>query len=149
MFLMLCGILQINAQIKDEEKTYIQGKDKIVYLFFKIDKSNSGSEKISLEEKKTVNGKLKAIPFFNEKSIKKGDLVITLLDSLGKENFKYNAKNPLNPEMESFGEKLGHQVSTLEKAEFSIRYSYSDETKIIKIEKITDTGKQLIFTQNL
>lgn len=65
MFLMLCGILQINAQIKDEEKTYVQSKDKIVYLFFKIDKSNSGSEKISLEEKKTVNGKLKSIPFFN------------------------------------------------------------------------------------
>jgi len=149
MFLMLCGILHLNAQIKNEEKIFNQGKEKIVYLFFTIDKNTDEKERIQLEENKTVYGKLKSKPSFSEKDIRSGDLVISLSNKSGREIFKYNLKDPLNPVMESFGSTMENNKIALKKAEFSIRYPYSDEIEMVKIEKITDSDHQLIFTQKL
>lgn len=146
--LFLCGTSHIKSQFQTVQKTGVQSKNQISYFFFKIYKDSSGSEKISLVERKTVQGKMKSIPFFNADEVKNGDLLITLADSRGKEIIRQNIENPLNPELESFGDKMERHKLKLNESEFSIRFPYSEEIKSVKIEKITDSTKQLLFTQN-
>lgn len=150
---VLCSFLQVNdlmtgGPIRNEKSQ--EGKNQIGYLFFKVEKSSSGMEKITLEGKKITGGKLKAIPAFDRSSLGIGDFIVSLTDANGKEFTKQIVEDPLNQNMESF-EKEGikrHKVS-LNSAEFSIRYPHSSEIKIVKIEKATNAGNQLLFTQKL
>lgn len=151
-FCFCCNILQVKYLNGKPENTSINSLSKnsqIVYLFFKVEKTDSGSEKITLQEKKIADGKLKSNPIFDESERKIGDLVISMTDANGKEIVKQLIEDPLNPTREVYGDKISRHTLTLQNAEFSVRYSHSAEIQMVKIEKITDSGKQLLFTQKL
>jgi hypothetical protein len=150
---IFCSFLQLNdlnlgSSLKNEN--FSRDKSQIGYLFFKVEKTKSGPEKITLESKKITEGKLKSTPVFDRNSAGTGDLIISLTDANGKEFVKQIVEDPLNQNMESF-EKEGisrHKVSS-ETAEFSVRYSHSAEIQVVKVEKITNAGNQLLFNQKL
>lgn len=125
-------------------------KDQIVYLFFKVEKNSSGTEKVVLEDKKIMEGRLKSKASFDRNSAKIGDFIISLNDSNGKEVVQQILRDPLNPELERFAEEgISRNKVSLQNAEFSIRYSHSEDIKVVKVEKITNAGNQLLFTQKL
>lgn len=150
---VFCSFLQVKdlglgSALKNENS--LRDKNQIGYLFFKVEKTKSGPEKITLESKKIADGKLKLAPAFDRNSAGVGDFIISLTDANGKELVKQIVEDPLNQNMESF-DKEGisrHKVST-ETAEFSVRYSHSAEIQVVKVEKITNVGNQLLFNQKL
>lgn len=146
--LFLYGTGEVKSQLQTVHPTTIQAENQIEYLFFKVIKDPSGEEKISLVEKEIVKGKLKSMPVFNQDDVKNGDFLIILTDREGKEIIKQNIDDPLNPELESYGDDMGRHRLKLNESEFSIRFPYSEEIKSVKIEKITNSKSQLLFTQN-
>jgi hypothetical protein len=146
--LFLWGTDSVKSQSQAVQKVNVQGENQIAYLFFTIHKNDSGLEKISLVENKIVKGKMKSKPVFNEDEVKNGDLLITLSNGRGKEIIRQNIEDPLNPELESFGDTMERHQLKLNESEFSVRFPYSAEIKSVRIEKITDSKKQLLFTQN-
>jgi hypothetical protein len=139
--------------LKDSKTSRIETENpttsKIGYLFFKVEKSISGIEKITLQEKKITEGKLKSNPVFDEKSIKTGDFIISLTDTNGKEVIKQIIEDPLHPVMETYQDGISRTKVSLQNAEFSVRYSHSENISVVKIEKVTSAGNQLVFTQRL
>jgi hypothetical protein len=122
----------------------------IVYLFFKVEKTNSGAEKITLQEKKITEGKLKSVPNSDENNGQNGDFIVSLTNANGKEIIKQIVEDPLNPSREVYDrDQISRNKISLQNAEFSVRYSHSDEIQMVKIQKISETGKQLLFTQKL
>ena len=142
------GMVEVKSQSQTLQEVSVQSKNQIVYLFFKISKDHSGVEKISIYDQKIVNGKMKSMPAFDENQVENGDLIITLCDKSGKEIYRQNAKNPLNPELESFGDKMSRHKLSLQESEFSFRFPHSTEIKSVKIEKFINSKKQLLFTKN-
>ncbi|MET3537354.1 hypothetical protein [Chryseobacterium limigenitum] len=140
--------LQGNSRVRNDK--LLEAKDQIVYLFFKVEKNNSGVEKIVLEDKKIMEGRLKSKPSFDRNSAKTGDFIISLNDANGKEIVKQIVGDPLNPELERFDEEgMSRNKVSLQNAEFSVRYSHSEEIKVVRVEKVTTDGSQLLFTQKL
>lgn len=135
-----------NRGIRAENR--LERDNQITYLFFKVEKTHSGQEKITFQGKKMSPGKLKLEPTFDRSSAIPGDYIISLSDSSGKEIGKQLVKDPLNPEMEMYENGISRNKVVLQNAEFSIRYSYGNIT-MIKIEKLTKEGTQLLFTQKL
>lgn len=119
------------------------------FICFKVEKNTSNTEKIILEDKKMVSGKLKSNPVFDEEELKVGDFVISLTDTRGKEVVKQIVEDPLNPVMEVYEDTISRNKVSLQNAEFSIRYVHSENIQMVKIEKVTNTGRQLLFTQKL
>ncbi|KXH78731.1 hypothetical protein [Chryseobacterium kwangjuense] len=125
-------------------------ENKILYLFFKADKEASGKDRIVLQEKKIAAGKLKFTPAFDRSEVETGDLLVIVSDSDGKEIAKQLVKNPLYPEMEVYEkEGISRKRINLQDAEFSVRYAYSEKIRTVKIEKVTESGTELLFTQKL
>lgn len=124
--------------------------DSIIYLFFKVNKDRSGNDQIALQESKITSGKLKAAPVFDKKEAKNGDLIITISAEDGSEIAQQLVKNPLKPELEVYEkEGITRYQASLQNAEFSVRFSFSENVRNLKIEKITEKGAQVIFTQKL
>ncbi|WP_133121664.1 hypothetical protein [Chryseobacterium sp. PMSZPI] len=124
--------------------------DRIMYLFFKAEKDESGNEKIVLQETKISEGRLKFTPSFDRSEIRTGDFMITLIKADGKEAAQQLVKNPLHPELEVYEkEGISRHQAALQNAEFSVRFSYSEDIRSVKIEKYTDSGLRLLFTQKL
>ncbi|SFZ95713.1 hypothetical protein SAMN05216324_11234 [Chryseobacterium limigenitum] len=150
---LFCNFLQMkdlqgNSRVRNDK--LLEAKDQIVYLFFKVEKNNSGVEKIVLEDKKIMEGRLKSKPSFDRNSAKTGDFIISLNDANGKEIVKQIVGDPLNPELERFDEEgMSRNKVSLQNAEFSVRYSHSEEIKVVRVEKVTTDGSQLLFTQKL
>ena len=144
---------QVMKDLKDNKTSGIETENqvanKIGYLFFKIEKNVSGVEKITLQEKKITEGKLKSNAVFDEKTVKTGDFIISLTDANGKEVIKQTVEDPLNPVMETYEDGISRTKVSLQNAEFSVRYSHSENISAVKIEKVTEAGNQLIFTQRL
>lgn len=151
--LLLCSFQKNSALGYWCDKTAgaeIRKEGKIVYLFFQTDKEASGKERIVLQEKKITEGKLKFSPSFDRSEVESGDLIVILSDSGGKEVSKQLVKNPLHPEMEVYEkEGVSRKKISLDNAEFSVRYAYSEHIQMVKIEKVTDSGTQIVFTQKL
>lgn len=128
----------------------IRKEGKIVYLFFRTDKEASGKERIILQEKKVAEGMLKFTPSFDRSEVEAGDFIVILSDAGGKEIMKQLVKNPLHPEMEVYEkEGVSRKKIPLDNAEFSVRYSYSEQIQTVRIEKVTESENQLLFTQKL
>ncbi|KMQ67203.1 hypothetical protein ACM39_15645 [Chryseobacterium sp. FH2] len=148
---LFCGFSQIN-NYGDNRVVSIssnKGKSQIGYLFFKVEKDNSGVEKVILQEKKVSEGKLKYTPNFDRNSANIGDFIITLTSADGKEIVKQAVEDPLNPVMENFEDNISRNQVSLQNAEFSIRYPHSNEIAVLKVEKITNAGNQLLLNQKL
>ncbi len=139
----------ILVQNKHSE-TLTTKSDRIIYLFFKADKDQSGNAKITLQSSKIANGRLKHVPSFERDDVRKGDLVITLTGSDGKEVGKQLVKDPFNPELEVYEkEGISRHRASLQNTEFSARFSYSENVQSVKVEKATDDRVLLLFTQKL
>lgn len=145
------GVLQINHLQENKIATERSSlnKNQIGYLFFKVEKDKSGIEKVILQDQKLADGKLKYTPTYDRNSANVGDFIITLTDSSGKEVVKQSIEDPLNPVMESFEETIQRNRLSLQNSEFSIRYPHSAEIRVVKVEKITNGGNQLLLTQKL
>ena len=146
--LLCCGVGALKSQSKHSQNISQQNENQIAYLFFKINKDTKGVEKISLYDKKIVKGKLKSIPTFGDREALQNDFVITLFDAQGNEIIKQSVEDPLNPEFESYGDTIERHKMSLKESEFSFRFPYSDNIKSIKIERINNSKKQVLFTQN-
>lgn len=124
--------------------------ERIIYLFFKADNDSAGNEKVTLQDRKISEGKLKLQPSFDRSEMQKGDFIITVTDAGGKEIGKQLVKDPLNPLMEVYEkEGISRHKTALQSTEFSVRFSYSENIQLVKVEKVTDSGIQLLFTQKL
>ncbi|MDR6463562.1 hypothetical protein [Chryseobacterium sediminis] len=124
--------------------------DRIIYLFFKADKDQSGNAKITLQSSKITDGRLKQVSSFERSDAHKGDLIIILTGSDGKEVDRQLVKDPFNPELEVYEkEGISRHKASLQSTEFSARFSYSENVQTVKIEKATDDGVQLLFTKKL
>ncbi len=143
------GVKYVNEGTETAAARTAAENSKIVYLFFKVEKTNSESEKITLQEKKIVEGKLKLNSISDDSSGNIGDFVISVSNGNGKETVRQVIEDPLNPTREVYGEDISRNRISLQDAEFSIRYSHSEEHQTVKVEKITNSGKQLLFTQRL
>ncbi len=148
---LLFGLQDGNNLVQNKHSdTMKTNNDRIIYLFFKADKDQSGNAKITLQSTKIAEGKLKYMPSFERDNVRKGDLIITLTGSADKEEGKLLVKDPFNPEMEVYEkEGISRHKPSLQNAEFNTRFSYSENVQSVKIEKATDNGVQLIFTQKL
>ncbi|WP_449400562.1 hypothetical protein [Chryseobacterium wanjuense] len=103
-----------------------------------------------MQEKKITAGKLKSIPNSDESNGQNGDFIVSLTNANGKEIIKQIVEDPLNPSREVYDKDVvSRNKISLQNAEFSVRYSHSNEIQMVKIEKISETGKQLLFTQKL
>lgn len=145
------GVQERNNLVHNKRSETLTTKsERIIYLFFKADKDQSGNAKITLQSTKIVDGRLKHMPPFERSNIRKGDLVITLAGADGKEVGKQLVKDPFNPELEVYEkEGISRHKASLQNTEFSARFSYSENVQSVKIEKATDDGSQVIFTQKL
>ncbi|WP_123912742.1 hypothetical protein [Chryseobacterium pennipullorum] len=134
---------------KVSEKT-VQKGDRIMYLFFKAAKDQSGSEKIVLQDSKIMEGRLKVVPSFDRDEVQKGDFIITVQEAGGKEVSRQLVKDPLNPELEVYEkEDISRHKAKLPDAEFSVRFGYTENIQSVKVEKAADDGVQLLLTQKL
>ncbi|WP_162800969.1 hypothetical protein [Chryseobacterium sp. KLBC 52] len=148
---LLFSFKEGNNLVQNKHSETLTAKsDRIIYLFFKADKDQSGNAKITLQSSKIANGRLKHVPSFERDDVRKGDLVITLTGSDGKEVGKQLVKDPFNPELEVYEkEGISRHKASLQNTEFSARFSYSENIQSVKIEKATDDGVLLLFTQKL
>ncbi|NIF07879.1 hypothetical protein F3J23_20845 [Chryseobacterium sp. Tr-659] len=147
---LLCSFQEKNELYPSGSASAITKNDRIIYLFFKADRNSSGNEKVILQSSRISDGKLKHMPSFDRNEIQKGDFVITLAESGGKEIARQLVKDPLNPELEVYEKDgISRHKASLQNAEFSARFSYSENVQLIKVEKATDSGLQLVFTQKL
>ncbi|MDQ1855927.1 hypothetical protein [Chryseobacterium sp. WLY505] len=148
---LLFSFKEGNNLVQNKHSETLTAKsDRIIYLFFKADKDQSGNAKITLQSSKIANGRLKHVPSFERDDVRKGDLVITLTGSDGKEVGKQLVKDPFNPELEVYEkEGISRHKASLQNTEFSARFSYSENVQSVKVEKATDDGVLLLFTQKL
>ncbi|MBL1219232.1 hypothetical protein JET18_00150 [Chryseobacterium sp. L7] len=141
---------RLNSSGEEISGAEARAEGKILYLFFKADKEVSGKERIILQEKKITEGRLKSNPAFDRSELEAGDYIVILSDSGGKEMMKQLVKNPLHPEMEVYEkEGISRKKIPLENTEFSVRSVYSEQIRMVKIEKVTESGTELLFTQKL
>ncbi|MFP8892979.1 MULTISPECIES: hypothetical protein [Chryseobacterium] len=148
---LLFSLKERNNLVQNKHSEAFTAKsERIIYLFFKADKDQSGNAKITLQSTKIADGRLKQMPSFERNNIRKGDLVITLTGADGKEMGKQLVKDPFNPELEVYEkEGISRHKASLQNTEFSARFSYSENVQSVKIEKATEDGAQVIFTQKL
>lgn len=148
--LLLCSFQKKSDTELSANTSVAAENDRIIYLFFKADKDQSGIDKIVLQNSRISNGRLKSIVSYKRNEAQKGDYIITLAESGGREIAQQLIKNPLNPELEVYEkEGITRQKASLQNAEFSARFSYSENIRLVKIEKVTESGAQLLFTQKL
>lgn len=148
---LLFSLKEGNNLVQNKHSETLAAKsERIIYLFFKADKDQSGNAKITLQSTKIADGRLKHMPSFERDDIRKGDLVITLTGADGKEMGKQLVKDPFNPELEVYEkEGISRHKASIQNTEFSARFSYSENIQSVKIEKATEDGIKVIFTQKL
>ena len=152
--LPICIFSNPNIKNDDSQKVssinVLSSNSQIIYLLFSVKKTNSGSEKITLDEKIVTKGKLKLNSNYDENQGEIGDFIVSLTNESGKELIKQIVENPLNPTREVYSENEISRIKlSLQNADFSIRYAHSPEIVMVKIEKITKSGNQLLFIQKL
>lgn len=150
---LFCSFQKENGESQNKKlnsETVIKKSDRIIYLFFKADKDQSGNAKITLQNSKIADGRLKQISSFERNEVRKGDLIISLTSSNGKEVAQQLVRDPFNPEMEVYEkEGITRHKAAFQKTEFSARFSFSENVQMVKVEKATEDGVQLLFTQKL
>lgn len=150
---LFCSFQKQNEQPQNKKlnsEAVTKKSDRIIYLFFKADKDQSGNAKITLQSSKIADGRLKQVSTFERNDVRKGDLIISLTGSNGKEVAQQLVKDPFNPELEVYEkEGITRHKAAFQNTEFSARFSYSENVQMVKVEKATEDGVQLLFTQKL
>lgn len=124
-------------------------ENSIVYLFFDIEKSENGAEKVTLTDTKITEGLVKNGAIENKPSIP-GNLLISMLGANGEVLEERIIEDPLNPLLEVYAEEgLSKNKLKLTKAQFSVRFNQKGEISSVKIEKITENSKNNLLTFKL
>ncbi len=150
---LFCSFQKENDESQNKKlnsETIAKKGDRIIYLFFKADQDQAGNAKVTLHSSKIADGRLKQTPAFERNNIHKGDLVISLTGSDGKEVIQQLVKDPFNPELEVYEkEGITRHKAAFQNTEFSARFPYSENIQMVKVERATEDGVQLLFTQKL
>lgn len=116
-------------------------ENSIVFLFFQIEKSASGEEKVLHTNTKITQGVMKSGAIDNQPNAT-GNLLISMLDVKGEIVEERILEDPLSPMMEVYAEEgLSKTRMTLNKAEFSVRFNQKGEVASVTVEKITENSK--------
>ncbi len=124
-------------------------ENKIIYLFFEIEKQDGSTEKVILTETKSTQGFVKNGGIDNKPSIP-GNLLISLLGNNGEVMEERIIEDPLNPVLEVYAEEgLSKNKLKLQKAQFSVRFNQKGEISNVKVEKITSNSKTTLISLKL
>lgn len=151
-FLISCGTTN-DAIINEIEEVQLPDAalpSKIVFLYFDIEKNSENKELITLTNTQAVDGQLKENTIINAAK-KEGNLILQVLDSEKKVVEEQIIENPLNKNIEQYnesGEANTHTVN-LQKSQFYMRFNQQNNTKSIKILKISSAGEVEVFHQNI
>jgi hypothetical protein len=121
----------------------------IVYLFFEIEKSENGVEKVMLTDKKTTVGILKEGSVEDKENIS-GNIKVAFLNKEGEKISERIIEDPLNPMMEIYTQEgINKEKMNLQKAEFSIRFNQTGNIASVQLEKINKESKTPLLTIKL
>lgn len=157
LFLLLGISLLLNSCDSQQTSTFNSGattptkvvENRIVYLFFEIEKDGNSLEKVKLTDTKIAEGFVKNASIEN-KSATPGNLYISLLGKSGEVLEERIIEDPLNPLLEVYAEEgLSKNKLNLKKAHFSIRFNQKGEISSVKVEKITEQSKNHLITLKL
>ena len=124
-------------------------ENKIVYLFFEIEKAENGVEKVKLTDTKVSPGMIKNASIENKENVA-GNLLISMIGKNGEVLEERIMEDPLNPVLEVYAEDgLSKNQLKLSKAEFSVRFNQKGEISSVKVEKITSNSKNNLITIKL
>lgn len=124
-------------------------ENSIVYLFFEIENTPSGMEKVTHTDTKITKGIIKNTAIDNKENMA-GNLLITMLGKSGEVLEERIIEDPLNPVLEVYAEDgLSKNKVNLKKADFSIRFNQKGEISSVKVEKITANSKNNLITLKL
>lgn len=124
-------------------------KNQIVFLFFTIEKTDNGGEKVNLTESRITEGTLKEMSI-NNAPPRPGNLIITLLSANGEEVEHRIIEDPLNPVLESYEEGgINKQQANFERADFSIRFNRKGNISSVRVEKISNNSKSILFNAKI
>lgn len=138
-----------NHDFEAEKPSALNIAEKIDYLFFSIQKADSGLETVTFEKRMISEGKLKSVPVFNAASLQEGDLVVVIRDGAGKELQKLSVRNPLKQRIESYEDEMQQHEIVLQKADFSIRFPYHSEAQSVEVSIRKSGSETIIFNQKL
>jgi hypothetical protein len=149
-FLMAsCNVQSVSSRNTDSSTKIAIPENNIVYLFFEIEKTPSGTEKVTHTETRITKGTIKNTSVENKEKVA-GNLLISMLDQSGKIVEERIMEDPLNPLLEVFAEEgLSKNKVNLNKAEFSVRFNQKGEISTVKVEKITTNAKNNLITLKL
>ena len=123
-------------------------ENKIIYLFFEIEKEGS-TEKVTLTETKSTQGFVKNGAIDNKPAIP-GNLLISLIGNNGEVKEERIIEDPLNPVLEVYAEEgLSKNKLKLQKAQFSVRFNQKGEISTVKVEKIISNSKTTLISLKL
>ena len=149
-FLMAsCNVQSVSSMNKDTTSKIALPENNIVYVFFEIEKTPSGAEKVTHIETRITKGTIKNTAIDNKENVA-GNLLISMLGKGGEVIEERIMEDPLNPLLEVYAEEgLSKNKVNLNKAEFSVRFNQKGEISTVKVEKITTNSKNNLITLKL
>ena len=149
LFISSCNTQTASVSNSASSASPKPGENKIIYLFFEIEKQEGATEKVTLTETKSTSGFVKNGAIDNKPLIT-GNLLISLLGNNGEVMEERIIEDPLNPVLEVYAEEgLSKNKLNLQKAQFSIRFNQKGEITNVKVEKITPNSKNTLITLKL
>lgn len=149
IFLFSCSSQKsvgVESAINNFTKT---GENKIVYLFFEIEKTANGTEQVKHTDTKITEGTLKTGSLRNKEHLP-GNIQVTFLGKDGKSVSEQIIEDPLNPMMETYAQEgMNKEKINLPKAEFSIRFNQTGNISSVQLEKITEKSTSHLITLKL
>ncbi|HCN12706.1 MAG: hypothetical protein IAE62_07300 [Flavobacteriales bacterium] len=144
-----CQPQSVNAVSSGTSVSFPSLENKIVYLFFEIEKTAGGLEKVILTDTKVSSGSFKNASLENKENIPV-NLRISMIGKSGEVLEERIIEDPLNPVLEVYAEEgLSKNQLQLNKAEFSVRFNQKGNIASVKVEKITKNSKNNLITVKL
>ncbi len=135
LFMSACNSQTASVSNSASSASAKPAENKIIYLFFEIEKTEGSLEKVTLIETKSTQGFVKNGAIDNKPSIP-GNLLISLLGNNGEVLEERIIEDPLNPVLEVYAEEgLSKNKLKLQKAQFSVRFNQKGEITTVKVEK--------------
>lgn len=143
-----CGTPKESNKDNTVQEAPEMDQNKIVFLYFNIEKDKHNKLTISLMETQVVEGSLKENTVKNAPSVE-GNLIVQLMDDKQRVKEEQVIQDPLDREMEVYlkEDTLTKEVVSIEKGDFFIRFNRNENINSIKIFKIQSQGKIEVFNK--
>ena len=147
--MVACESQSLNSSASNGSSKSIPHQNTIVYLFFEMEATSAGGEKVTHTDTKIAEGTLKSSSVENKENIP-GNLLITMLGKDGGIIEERIIEDPLNPVLEVYAEEgLNKAKVKLKKADFSVRFNQKGTITSVKVEKLTINSKNNLLTIKL